>query len=354
MFPVLPIPLPDTIGCIVAVCIAIVLFRQTKGLSRVWRYLITIIAALCAGFIVVVSGVSQWEDVAQLPLFAFCFCGGLLFAWALIVYRAKEINISEPSLLRIALIALPCGLLGARLRYVQEYWHEFAELEGQTFWLSLIDMNSGGMVLLGGVVCAALAVFVLAKKEKIPLAILADLIAPCLLLAVAFGRLGCFANGCCYGAPTEQAWGITQPLTNSIVQCDAHGALSCTEQQSYMSWREQQKYGHALTEAPSRHPVQLYAFFSLCLLALAHWLWWPRRPRPGILACSACASYGFVRFLLECVRGDNNAVASSCYGLFPCTGSQMISLHLFIFGLVGVFLLYRMKKLKSVDEEVDE
>ena len=38
-----------------------------------------------------------------------------------------------------------------------------------------------------------------------------DIIAPCLMIGLGFGRIGCFLNGCCHGAECNLPWAVTFP-----------------------------------------------------------------------------------------------------------------------------------------------
>ena len=44
-----------------------------------------------------------------------------------------------------------------------------------------------------------------------------DLAGLCVPLALAFGRVGCFLNGCCYGKPTTLPWGVVFPTAAPLV-----------------------------------------------------------------------------------------------------------------------------------------
>ena len=44
-----------------------------------------------------------------------------------------------------------------------------------------------------------------------PLKFLIKLIAPGMVAGLAFGRLGCLLNGCCYGGETDVPWAVTFP-----------------------------------------------------------------------------------------------------------------------------------------------
>ncbi|MBL8935612.1 MAG: prolipoprotein diacylglyceryl transferase [Archangium sp.] len=66
----------------------------------------------------------------------------------------------------------------------------------------LTDMLGGGLVFYGGLIGASLASVWYCVKNDIQFMRLADLAIPTVSLGQAFGRLGCFSAGCCWGKPT--------------------------------------------------------------------------------------------------------------------------------------------------------
>ena len=46
---------------------------------------------------------------------------------------------------------------------------------------------------------------------RVPGLALADLIAPSVAMGLAFGRIGCFLNGCCFGGPCDLPWALSFP-----------------------------------------------------------------------------------------------------------------------------------------------
>ena len=60
---------------------------------------------------------------------------------------------------------------------------------------------------------AAFAVWWFCRARKIPFLRLADVIVPTVALGQAFGRLGCFAAGCCWGKPASMhlPWAVRFP-----------------------------------------------------------------------------------------------------------------------------------------------
>ena len=63
----------------------------------------------------------------------------------------------------------------------------------------ILRVWEGGLVFYGGVAGAALVGAVFARREGWSFARVGDLFAPGLALGHAFGRIGCFAAGCCFG-----------------------------------------------------------------------------------------------------------------------------------------------------------
>lgn len=72
---------------------------------------------------------------------------------------------------------------------------------------------SGGLVFYGGLIGASATVYWYCKKHDIQFMRLADIMAPCVSLGQAFGRLGCFSAGCCWGkvAPAGHALAVQFP-----------------------------------------------------------------------------------------------------------------------------------------------
>jgi len=162
------------------------------------------------------------------------------------------------------------GLVGARLWFVVSYWRE--DFAGRPLW-EIFNVRGGGLVFYGGLVGAVLAGGFFARRRHLPLWDLGDVLAPGIALGHAFGRLGCFMNGCCFGGPTTLPWGVARP------------------------------------DAPAGqivlvHPTQLYE--ALMLLGLSAALAWHYRRRQfsGHTFAVYLIAYAVVRFVVEFLRGD--------------------------------------------------
>src|SRR4030042_54505 len=98
-----------------------------------------------------------------------------------------------------ALYSLIAGVVGSRIFYVVHYFQQFrGKGIGEMF-----AVWKGGLELLGGVLLAILVIFIYLRAQKLPIRRYLDILAVGLMLALAFGRIGCFLNGCCFGRPTD-------------------------------------------------------------------------------------------------------------------------------------------------------
>jgi phosphatidylglycerol---prolipoprotein diacylglyceryl transferase len=95
----------------------------------------------------------------------------------------------------ITILALVFGLLGAKLFDIFENWSDF--LKHPSSYL----LSPSGLTFYGGLICAAIAIWVYAKKHNIGFWHLNDAAAPTLMLAYGLGRIGCQVSG-------DGDWGI--------------------------------------------------------------------------------------------------------------------------------------------------
>ncbi len=107
---------------------------------------------------------------------------------------AQKHNIKSDDILLLALIVLPCAVVGARLYYCffYEYNYSFTEL---------FNLRQGGLAIYGGVIggIVGILIFCLIKKDIKILGKICDICVPCLILGQAIGRWGNFFNQEAYG-----------------------------------------------------------------------------------------------------------------------------------------------------------
>jgi len=224
---------------------------------------------------------------------------GFLAAVSVAMRRAVRQGIDPEKVQTICILALISGLIGARLAYVGLNYRQFMAVP-----LEIIRLDHGGLVFYGGLIGGVTAVAWYLKKAGLSVGPTLDLLVPPLILAHAFGRIGCFLNGCCYGAPTDLPWGV-----------EFH--------QDAGAW--------FFAEGIHRHPTQLYEALVLFGFFVLFSRW--KMQRPGFLLFLYGLFYGVWRFINEFLRADN------LEGALGLTVFQWVSI-----GLVSVCALILIKK----------
>ena len=165
------------------------------------------------------------------------------------------------------------------------------------------------MVFYGGLVGAILMAYLYSRLAKIDFWLYADIFAPAIPLFHAFGRIGCFMAGCCYGI--ENDWGFV--YHNEYLDQSINGV--------------------------TRLPIQLIeaGFNIIIMLVLVYCD--TRRFKKGSLLGIYFILYPTVRFIDEFFRGDE----IRGHLLFLST-SQWISIIIFITGAIILSKRYIFEK----------
>lgn len=234
------------------------------------------------------------------------FLLGALYIRKVCKWRMENLPENSPrrihpdTMLDISVFTLFAGLIGARVLFVLL---DLSNYSGK--WLDVFKIWAGGMSLHGSLIGGILALAHLSRKHKIPFLVLADLASPIFAVAYAFGRIGCFLNGCCYGSACDLPWGV----------------------------RFQDERNPGFLTAPS-HPVQLYGTIA-SLLYFAFLIGWERRSRRnGMMFYAHVSFYGVYRGLVEFWR----AGATSGY-LVPSlrlTETHLVSVAMIVAGVIGM------------------
>ena len=134
--------------------------------------------------------------IGNLPWYSVLVVSGIAVAIWLAGREEKRFGLPKDTAVDLALLLVPCGIIGARLYYVLMQWDQFAHQP-----ISALYVWRGGLGIYGGVIGGAIAALVYAFRKKVSFASLADMIAPGLLLAQAIGRWGNYFNMEAYGLP---------------------------------------------------------------------------------------------------------------------------------------------------------
>ena len=115
--------------------------------------------------------------------------------------RAKKYHQQREDVLFSALFAGIGVAVGAKILYIITILPDLI-----ANWNTLIqDVNylfsliSGGFVFYGGLIGAVIMLMIYTRKYRLDTFTMMEVFAPAIPLVHAFGRLGCFCAGCCYG-----------------------------------------------------------------------------------------------------------------------------------------------------------
>ena len=134
-------------------------------------------------------------------------------AVSLLVYRGKRRGFEPEMMLSLAFWLFIAGIAGARLFYVIEYWEQQFHKDTVLETLKAVfNITQGGLVVFGSLIGGAVAALIYVRKHHLPTLVMGDLMAPCVVLGIAIGRIGCFLNGCCFGGVCELPWAVQFPF----------------------------------------------------------------------------------------------------------------------------------------------
>ena len=230
----------------------------------------------------------------HLRTYGACMATGFLVCWWLIEFLGRRKDLSN-----FLLALMASGVLGSRIAYVIEHWQsEFAAHPER-----IVRVDQGGLMFYGGLILAIAVFFAWCwwKKER-PLA-LADLLCTVIPLGHAFGRIGCFFYGCCYGRDSDAWCAVTFPAGSP-------------------SWFEHGRRLVSVLPTQLFEAAALFLLFALLLFVYRRW----RRHTAGLYMIG----YAAIRFCMEYLRGDPRAAVG------PFSISQTISLALLVLGLALV------------------
>ncbi|MDR1959759.1 MAG: prolipoprotein diacylglyceryl transferase [Planctomycetaceae bacterium] len=133
-------------------------------------------------------------------------------SFALLSRRAKKKwNIPTDILLSMVLWCVIFGLIGARLFHVVEYWPQYIRETWNESVIAMLMYSEGGLVVYGAIFGGLAGALIFFTRNKLPVLATFDLLAPVLFLGLAFGRIGCFLNGCCFGGVCDPGYGVVFP-----------------------------------------------------------------------------------------------------------------------------------------------
>lgn len=194
---------------------------------------------------------------------------GFLLGITTAAKRAKAEGIDPERINDLGVWLIVAGMAGGKLFHIIFFWNEFIDGWRAAGIASLRE----GFVFYGGFICASLATVVYTRLKKLSLAKVLDAFAPSAALGHAFGRLGCFFEGCCYGKACTLPWAVKFP-------------------------------GNHVMHGIPVHPTQLYEVAGNLAIFAGLGVFYRRKRFDGQIFWLYVLSYGVLRFVIEFCRGD--------------------------------------------------
>jgi phosphatidylglycerol:prolipoprotein diacylglycerol transferase len=209
--------------------------------------------------------------------YGFLFALGVLLAILLSFKKAKAENLDLKVFTDFIFYVMLLSLLGAKLLLLATNLDFYLKYPGEIRYL----LTSGG-TFFGGLIAGALFTVWFIRRHALSYRVLGDIGGPALALGHFFGRLGCFAAGCCWGREAGHfplAVTFSSAKANFLTGVPLHVALYPTQ----------------LFEA-------LLNLVNFILLSIAY----KKRSFKGQVFALYILNYSLIRFAIEYFRGDSD------------------------------------------------
>ncbi|MBQ1793262.1 MAG: prolipoprotein diacylglyceryl transferase [Peptostreptococcaceae bacterium] len=226
---------------------------------------------------------------------------GMIIGTLLAIKEGKRVGIKEDDILDLAIVAIPSGLIGARLYYVIFNWDYYSQNISQ-----ILNFRGGGMAIHGALIGGILAGYLFSRYKKMSFFKLADTVIIGVPLAQAIGRWGNFINQEAHGGPTNLPWGI-------------------------------------MVNGEKVHPTFLYESIWNIGIFIFLWIFRKKKQYEGEVIVLYTILYSLGRFFIEGLRTDSLMIG-------PFRMAQVISLVGVIGGIiVHIYLSKKSKQEENVD-----
>ena len=247
------------------------------------------------------------------PSFFFMLMIGALLGTFFAARVARKEGADPVAMLDFGIIGIICSVLGSRI------FHILVEAPGY-YWenpIRIFYFWQGGFVSIGAFTGTLIGWIVYTRCRKLDAWRYIDIATTCVPLLIFFTRIGCLMVGCCYGRPTDFFFHLTFTDPASTA-------------------------GHYHLGVPL-HATQLYNMLNAAVMWGVIMFTYRHRRFYGQVLATFFLYYGFTRFFIEFLRGDDDR--GIWFGGAVSTG-QVAMVFFFLAG-VAVWLLRRRHPLEA-------
>ncbi len=234
----------------------------------------------------------------------------VLVAYLMAEHEATKRGLPKDTMLDLLLMALPVAFIFARAYYVVFRWDYYSKHKDE-----IIAIWDGGIAIYGGLLGGFIMLYFFARKRKIKIIKLLDIIAPSLLVGQMLGRWGNFFNHEAYGETVSRGYLENRFIPKFIVD-------------------------NMYIEGAYRQPTFLYESVW-CLIAVVILIIIRNRLAQSEVFALYIILYGVERFIVEGMRTDSLYLGS-------LRVSQVLSLVFVIGSLIYLIVLNTKYKNKKI------
>lgn len=240
---------------------------------------------------------------------------GLFIAIAIIVGilitipTGKSYGMDPQQVIDMGFIMILSGIIGSRLIYVLINFSYYVSHP-----LDIFKIWQGGLVFSGALIAVVLVIFWYVRHTSLNLWQTGDLWAPAAAIGQATGRIGCFMAGCCYGKPTDVAWGVVFTDPRSIARLNI-----------------------------PLHPTQLYSSLSCFIIFFVLMILKAKKKFDGQVLLWYLILHSTGRLYLERFRGDDRGLIMNDWSV-----TQLFTIIILIASVVTLLIL-KSRHEKKID-----
>ena len=152
----------------------------------------------------------------EIRWYGLIICLGMLLAVAYVIFRGRQKSISMDDVIDIALVIIPCGIVGARLYYVAFQWDMYKDN-----LMEILNIRGGGLGFYGGIIGGVIGLIIGTKLRGQKILPFLDLAGAAVLIGQGIGRWGNFVNQEAFGGLVQVEGLDISSLTHSSVLSDS-------------------------------------------------------------------------------------------------------------------------------------
>lgn len=248
--------------------------------------------------------------------YGFMMALGVACAIWFMYVQAKKQSLNASKMVDMVFYTIIIALLGAKAVLLVSNFSYYTSNPGE-----LLSLARSGGVFQGGLAAGIIFALFYMRKHKLPTWKTGDIIVPALALGHAFGRIGCFCAGCCYGRPAASALGV-----------EFHN-----------------NYAHNLTGIPidhAIHPVQLYEAILNFINFFVLFLILKKKKFDGQVFSFYIINYSLIRYFTEFYRGDHADRVFFIKSASPYLSISYPQVFCILGLIAGIILVFVFKKRK--------